>query len=46
MRTRDDSDEACVVGSCSQVLGETALTRHKFDGLQGDPGTGGRMPTP
>jgi hypothetical protein len=28
---------------CSQVLGETALTQHKFDGLQGDPGTGGRL---
>jgi hypothetical protein len=43
MRTRDDSDEAYVVGLCSQVLGETALTQHKFDGLQGDPGTGGRL---
>ncbi|MFJ5174932.1 hypothetical protein ACIP68_13935 [Streptomyces griseoviridis] len=42
MGTRDDSDEAYVVGLCNQVLGETALTQHKFDWLQGDPGTGGR----
>ncbi|MFC4500725.1 MULTISPECIES: hypothetical protein [Streptomyces] len=42
MGTRDDSDEAYVVGLCNQVFGETALTQHKFDWLQGDPGTGGR----
>ncbi|WCH90831.1 hypothetical protein POD33_01240 [Streptomyces moderatus] len=42
MGSRDDSDEAYVVGLCSQVLGETALTQHKFDWLQGDPGAGGR----
>jgi hypothetical protein len=36
MRTRDDSDEAYVVGLCSQVLGETALTQHKFDGTRMD----------
>ncbi|MEV6480917.1 hypothetical protein [Streptomyces sp. NPDC051576] len=42
MGTRDDSDEAYVVGLCSQVLGETALAQHKFDWLLGDPGTGGR----
>ncbi|MDX2831594.1 hypothetical protein [Streptomyces scabiei] len=42
MGTRDDSDEAYVVGLCNQVLGETALPQHKFDWLQGDLGTGGR----
>lgn len=42
MGTRDDSDEAYVVGLCNQVLGETALAQHKFDWLLGDPGTGGR----
>ncbi|MFF5187313.1 hypothetical protein ACFY30_26715 [Streptomyces sp. NPDC000345] len=42
MGTRDDSDEAPVVGLCDRVLGESALTRHKFDWLLGDPGTGGR----
>ncbi|MER7185115.1 hypothetical protein ABT404_37600 [Streptomyces hyaluromycini] len=42
MGTRDDSDEAYVVGLCNQALGETALTQHKFDWLLGDPGAGGR----
>ncbi|MFF4363771.1 hypothetical protein [Streptomyces sp. NPDC001604] len=42
MATRDDSDEAYVVGLCDQILGETALTQHKFDWLLGDPGTSGR----
>ncbi|MBY8341243.1 hypothetical protein LXH13_19435 [Streptomyces spinosirectus] len=42
MGTRDDSDEAYVVGLCNQVLGETALAQHKFDWLLGDPGRGGR----
>ncbi len=32
-----------MVGLCSQMLGETALTQHKFDGLQGAPGTVGRL---
>ncbi|MFJ3723319.1 hypothetical protein ACIPYQ_12200 [Streptomyces sp. NPDC090045] len=40
--TRDDSDEAYVVGLCDQVLGETACTQHKFEWLLGDPGVGGR----
>jgi hypothetical protein len=38
MGKRDESDEAYVVGLCNQVLGETALTRHKFDWLLGIPG--------
>ena len=42
MATRDDSDEAYVVDLCDQILGETALTQHKFDWLRGDPGTSGR----
>ncbi|MFJ5831457.1 hypothetical protein [Streptomyces sp. NPDC093089] len=42
MGTRDDSDEAYVVGLCNQVLGEVASTQHKFDWLLGDPGAGGR----
>ncbi|MER6649822.1 hypothetical protein ABT248_04665 [Streptomyces sp. NPDC000971] len=42
MSRRDDSDEAYVVGLCSQVLGEAALPQHKFDWLLGDPGDGGR----
>ncbi|MFD9366343.1 hypothetical protein ACFWA6_01365 [Streptomyces sp. NPDC060020] len=40
--SRDDSDEAYVVGLCNQVLGATALTQHRFDWLLGDPGAGGR----
>ncbi|MEV0750491.1 hypothetical protein AB0I75_35695 [Streptomyces sp. NPDC050273] len=40
--SRDDSDEAYVVGLCNQVLEETALTQHRFDWLLGDPGSGGR----
>ncbi|MFF5922043.1 hypothetical protein ACFY8C_27455 [Streptomyces flavochromogenes] len=43
MGTRDASDEAYVVGLCNQVLGEAALTQHKFDWLLGDPGTSGRQ---
>ncbi|MEV1069470.1 hypothetical protein [Streptomyces sp. NPDC050263] len=43
MGTRDDSDEAYVVGLCDQVLGEVALTQHKFDWLLGDPGANGRQ---
>lgn len=43
MGTRDESDEAYVVALCNQVLGETALTQHKFDWLLGDPGAGGRQ---
>lgn len=42
MGTRDESDETYVVGLCDQVLGETALTQHKFDWLLGDPGESGR----
>ncbi|WP_407110960.1 hypothetical protein ACE1N8_21340 [Streptomyces sp. DSM 116494] len=43
MGSRDDSDEAYVVGLCDRVLGEEALTQHKFDWLLGDPGAGGRQ---
>ncbi|WP_254047422.1 hypothetical protein [Streptomyces aureus] len=32
-----------MVGLCNQVLGETALTQHKFGWLLGDPGTSGRQ---
>jgi hypothetical protein len=42
MGTRDESDEAYVVDLCNEVLGEVALTQHKFDWLLGDPGAGGR----
>ncbi|WP_240529642.1 hypothetical protein [Streptomyces mangrovisoli] len=42
MAARDTSDEAYVVGLCDQVLGETALTQHRFDWLLGDPGAEGR----
>ncbi|MFF0205826.1 hypothetical protein [Streptomyces sp. NPDC005017] len=42
MGTRDESDEAYVVDLCNRVLGEPALTQHKFDWLLGDPGVGGR----
>ncbi|MFE2558610.1 hypothetical protein ACFXGT_21810 [Streptomyces sp. NPDC059352] len=42
MGTRDDSDEAYVVGLCNRILGESALAQHKFDWLLGDPGAGGR----
>ncbi|WP_326733956.1 hypothetical protein [Streptomyces sp. NBC_01022] len=42
MATRDGSDEAYVVGLCNQMLGESALTQHRFDWLLGDPGAGGR----
>ncbi len=41
--SRDDSDEAYVVGLCNEVLGATALTQHRFDWLLGDPGAGGRQ---
>ncbi|WP_406175884.1 hypothetical protein [Streptomyces sp. NBC_00996] len=43
MGKRDESDEAYVVDLCNEVLGETALTQHKFDWLLGDPGAGGRQ---
>ncbi|MFG3271456.1 hypothetical protein [Streptomyces luteogriseus] len=43
MASRGDSDEAYVVGLCNRVLGEVALTQHRFDWLLGDPGAGGRQ---
>ncbi|WP_406858752.1 hypothetical protein ABZO31_00185 [Streptomyces sp. HUAS MG47] len=43
MGTRDDSDEAYVVGLCNRILGESALAQHRFDWLLGDPGAGGRQ---
>lgn len=42
MGTRDDSDEAYVVGLCNRILGEDASTQHTFDWLLGDAGMGGR----
>ncbi|GGY54172.1 hypothetical protein [Streptomyces omiyaensis] len=42
MGTRDDSDEAYVVGLCDRVLGEVALRQHRFDWLLGDAGASGR----
>ncbi|MCX5394390.1 hypothetical protein [Streptomyces sp. NBC_00094] len=42
MATRDGSDETYVIGLCDRILGETALTQHRFDWLLGDPGAGGR----
>jgi hypothetical protein len=42
MGKREASDEAYVVDLCNQVLGETALTQHRFDWLLGDAGSGGR----
>ena len=42
MGKRDESDEAYVVDLCNRLLGERALTQHKFDWLLGDPGAGGR----
>ncbi|MFD6414890.1 hypothetical protein [Streptomyces sp. NPDC060194] len=42
MGTRDDSDEAYVVGLCERILGESARTQHRFDWLLGDPGADGR----
>jgi hypothetical protein len=42
METRDDGDEAYVVGLRNWILGEDASTQHKFDWLLGDPGMGGR----
>lgn len=42
MVTRESSDEAYVVSLCAQILGESALTQHRFDWLLGDPGAGGR----
>jgi hypothetical protein len=42
MGKRDGSDEAYVVDLCNQVLGETAVTQHRFDWLLGDAGSGGR----
>ncbi|MEU8522216.1 hypothetical protein [Streptomyces sp. NPDC048577] len=43
MTTRESSDEAYVVRLCNRLLGETALTQHRFDWLLGDPGAGGRQ---
>ncbi|MFE1230235.1 hypothetical protein [Streptomyces sp. NPDC058745] len=43
MGTRDGSDEAYIVGLCNQILGESALSQHRFDWLLGDPGAGGRQ---
>jgi hypothetical protein len=43
MGSRDDSDEAYVIGLCDRILGEEALTQHRFDWLLGDPGAGGRQ---
>ncbi|WP_212823657.1 hypothetical protein [Polymorphospora rubra] len=40
--SRDDSDEAFVIGLCSKVLGEQAETQHRFEWLLGDPSTNGR----
>ncbi|MFD0306978.1 hypothetical protein [Streptomyces sp. NPDC127119] len=42
MGAREGSDEAYVVGLCDLILGESALTQHKFAWLLGDPGTSGR----
>jgi hypothetical protein len=42
MGTRDNSDEAYVIGLCDRILRENASTQHRFDWLQGDPGTSGR----
>jgi hypothetical protein len=42
MGRRDESDEAYVVGLCEQVLGEQAVTQHRFDWLLGDAGADGR----
>ncbi|MFC5754128.1 hypothetical protein [Actinomadura rugatobispora] len=39
---RADSDEAYVIGLCSEVLGEQAVTQHRFDWLLGDPTADGR----
>jgi hypothetical protein len=41
--SRDDSDEAYVIDLCNAVLGEQALTQHRFDWLLGDPGANGRQ---
>ncbi|WP_017581291.1 hypothetical protein [Nocardiopsis valliformis] len=40
--SRDDSDEAYVIGLCDEVLGETGLPQHRFDWLLGDPGANGK----
>lgn len=42
MATREGSDEAYVVSLCARILGESAVTQHRFDWLLGDPGAGGR----
>lgn len=42
MGRRDESDETYVVDLCNEVLGEAALTQHRFDWLLGDPGASGR----
>ncbi|MFF5344478.1 ATP-binding protein [Streptomyces althioticus] len=43
MASRDDSDEAHVIGLRDRILGEQAMTQHRFDWLLGDPGAGGRQ---
>ncbi|MFD9049378.1 hypothetical protein [Streptomyces zaomyceticus] len=42
MAAREGSDEAYVVGLCDRILGESALTQHRFEWLLGDAGSGGR----
>ncbi|GAA1843609.1 hypothetical protein [Asanoa iriomotensis] len=37
-----DSDEGYVISLCNRVLGEQALTQHRFEWLLGDPAAGGR----
>ncbi|XVQ06990.1 hypothetical protein ACQP1W_30675 [Spirillospora sp. CA-255316] len=39
---RASSDEAYVIGLCSTILGEEAVSQHRFDWLLGDPGADGR----
>lgn len=45
MATRQDSEEAYVLGLCDEVLGEVGLKQHRFDWLMGDPGKNGRCRT-
>lgn len=40
--SREDSDEAYVLGMCDEVLGEVGRQGHRFDWLLGDPGATGR----
>jgi len=41
--SRDDSDEAYVIGLCDRVLGEQAARQHRFEWLLGDPSANGRQ---